>query len=332
MNSPRLFGAALALLVGLSLTPAAMADDTTVTITDSGFTPTTLSVAPNTTITFINKGNQVHSATDTGKNPVFDTGGIGPGQTGTVFIQQPGTYSYASQPDCLNGNVNPTFVCGPYTLVIGAPAAAAGTVVPTPTATPAPNSTIQQNATVQISDTGFSPANVAIVPGGTITWTNVGTNIHTATSGSAPLPFDSGGLSPGQTNSVQLNTPVTYVYTSSTDCQPGNVNPAFNCAANYTVTVQAAAVGSTTTNPGVPFSGPTVLIRDDGFQPQTTNATAGQTITWLNISTVSHTVASAPGSPATYDSGGLSDGDSFSFVFTQPGTYTFYSTTDQPAG
>jgi plastocyanin len=331
------FGAGLALMLTLGLAPATMADSsTTITITDSGFNPPVVNVPVGTNLTFVNKGNNVHTATALDKVPNFDTGGIGPGQTASATVSLAGTFGYSSQPDCLNGNTSAIFNCQQqYQVVVGS-VDAQPSVAPSasiPAVAPGPNAQIQQNAAISLSDNGFSPAAVAIVPGGTVTWTNLGTTVHTVTSGAAaPQPFDSGGLAPAGSYSVQFPTPGTYLYSSNTDCQNGNNNPAFNCGATYTVTVLAAAVGSTTTNPGVPFSGPTIIVRDDGFQPSTTNATAGQTITWLNISSTSHSIASVAGSGPQYDSGGLADGSSFSFVFTQPGTYAYYSPSEQPQG
>ena len=53
--------------------------------------------------------------------------------------------------------------------------------------------------TVTITDTGFSPAAVGLQPGGSITWLNQSGHVHTATSiGGAILPFNTGGVQPGQ--------------------------------------------------------------------------------------------------------------------------------------
>jgi plastocyanin len=116
----------------------------TVFITDKGFYPKQVNIGQSSgalvgIVTFINKGNNTHTATEltssygyrvsaaggvmvglsdwNGSNPNainFETGGIGPGQQQTVGFQ--GTdadYSYNSQTDCQNGNTNAAFDCTP---------------------------------------------------------------------------------------------------------------------------------------------------------------------------------------------------------------------------
>ncbi len=59
----------------------------------------------------------------------------------------------------------------------------------------------------------FTPSCIKVSSGQTVTWTNTGAMIHTATSDSgAPVTFDSGNLSPGQTFAVTFTTPGTIGY------------------------------------------------------------------------------------------------------------------------
>ncbi|MCL4558047.1 MAG: plastocyanin/azurin family copper-binding protein [Deltaproteobacteria bacterium] len=59
----------------------------------------------------------------------------------------------------------------------------------------------------------FTPSCIKISSGQTVTWTNAGSMNHTVTSDSgAPVTFDSGSLSPGQTFSHTFSSPGTIGY------------------------------------------------------------------------------------------------------------------------
>ncbi len=71
-------------------------------------------------------------------------------------------------------------------------------------------------------------------------------------------------------------------------------------------------------------SGETVDLRVEvdeyTFTPENAEATVGDTVLWVNIGGVPHTVTSADG---TLDSGHLDAGDEFQHTFTEPGTYGY---------
>ncbi len=334
----------------------------TVNISDSGFTPATLTVPVGTTITWVNQGGNVHTATSTPiqtANGViatpapFDSGGLGNGQSFQFQMNLPGTYQYTSATDCLNGNATPGFTCAGYSIVVGAPSGPAG-APPTSSApaspaasigpAPAPaGTTVTQHANINVSDSGFTPGVVAVATGGiptnpaTVTFTNIGTQIHTAVSGqvhtdsqsTAPEIFDTGGLAPGASQTFSFVYPGIYQYNSATDCLNGNNNPQFNCGGPYTIQVVRAAVGADVTTVAPPFSGAIVYFRDPaGFDPSTLTIKRGQMVTWLNLSKTPHSVVSESDSPLSYDSGGLGVGSIFSVTYTQPGTYRYHSSTD----
>ncbi len=64
-----------------------------------------------------------------------------------------------------------------------------------------------------------------------------------------------------------------------------------------------------------------VSIQSFSFGPQTLTIPAGTTVTWTNSDSVTHTVTAMDGS---FDSGNLTPGQSFSFTFTTPGTYSYH--------
>lgn len=364
MRTAAFAGAALLALIGVapagSFAQSATPQSAAVSITDSGFTPATVNIGIGGTVTWTNNGNNVHTAQSTNnpntnqatQNPApFNSGGLGPGQTFSFVFPQAGLYTYSSYPDCIHDNSTPGFACTTYMVVVGTPAAATpggGTPAsPTPLTVPV-GQTVNQNATVNISDSGFNPPQVTVLVGGTVNFLNQGTNVHTAVSGaiqpgpsllvgnsgpvlsSTPLPFDTGGLAPGDAKQFLFPTIGTYTYSSATDCLNGNNNPAFNCSGPYTINVVQAPVGAQTSAAAPPFSGPTIYIRDSGYDPGNLTIKAGQTVTWLSLTLTAHSVVSSDMNPP-FNSGGISAGTVFTVTFQTPGTYHYYSTAD-PAG
>jgi plastocyanin len=68
----------------------------------------------------------------------------------------------------------------------------------------------------------------------------------------------------------------------------------------------------------------TVAVQISGyaFNPDNVTVHVGDTITWTNQDSVAHTVTSANGGPL--NSGPLNQGQSYSYQFTSPGTYSYY--------
>ncbi|MBI3859090.1 MAG: cupredoxin domain-containing protein [Thaumarchaeota archaeon] len=89
--------------------------------------------------------------------------------------------------------------------------------------------------------------------------------------------------------------------------------------------------GTTTTTTGQQQAGVTVNIPDGavlnqssaGYSPTTITVVIGMnsTITWANQDSAPHTVTARDGS---FDSHNLDSGESFTYTFTQPGTYHYY--------
>ena len=65
----------------------------------------------------------------------------------------------------------------------------------------------------------------------------------------------------------------------------------------------------------------TVSIINDSFKPDSLTVKAGTKVSWTNKDDDPHTVTSER---PLFDSKGLALGDSFSFVFSKPGTYKYY--------
>jgi plastocyanin len=77
----------------------------------------------------------------------------------------------------------------------------------------------------------------------------------------------------------------------------------------------AAAVAAT--------SGLTIDIKNYAFVPASTTVAVGTKVTWVNEDTVPHTVTTTSG-PASFDSGQVAPGASYSAIFETAGTYSYY--------
>lgn len=64
-------------------------------------------------------------------------------------------------------------------------------------------------------------------------------------------------------------------------------------------------------------------IMDFSFSPATVTVPAGTTVTWYNRDSVPHTATSRT---PLFDSGRLSRDESFSYTFSQTGSYEYYCT------
>ncbi|NUP52744.1 MAG: hypothetical protein HOW97_36290 [Catenulispora sp.] len=78
---------------------------------------------------------------------------------------------------------------------------------------------------------------------------------------------------------------------------------------------EAAAYAATSAN--------AVEIKNYAFAPAAVTVPVGTTVTWVNEDTVPHTVTAKSG-PASFDSGQISAGGSWSATFATPGTYDYY--------
>jgi plastocyanin len=65
----------------------------------------------------------------------------------------------------------------------------------------------------------------------------------------------------------------------------------------------------------------TVGLYDNYFQPRTLNVQPGTTVKWVNYGRHTHTVTA---NNASWDSGDIAPGESYSATFRQPGTYNYH--------
>lgn len=209
--------------------------------------------------------------------------------------------------------------------------------------------------TVNITNSGFNPMVVNVPVGGGVTFVNQDTNLHTATSGSAPLAFDTGGINPGQSASTGFGVAGTYNYTDAATCLNNNQanDPNFNCTNTYQVIVggapAAASPAPAASAPAAPASAApapassapptaptgaveqnaTVNLLDTGISPASVTIAVGGSVNFVDKGSNVHTATSTGGgNPLPFDTGGLGAGQNSSVGFGAAGTYTYTSSTD----
>ncbi|HLG70279.1 MAG TPA: hypothetical protein VK009_07630 [Chloroflexota bacterium] len=342
----------VAITVALLAQRSAAADgapmSATVTITGrGGFSPPNVFIQRGGTVTWNNVDSDSHDV-ETQSAPVQFVLSMSPGQSkGWRFVHS-GTYHYIAGTDCIWGQ-KALFPCLDNTVVVLDPGEAVPTPANlTPTPTPIPQTvTVQHDAFMQITDTGFVPKIAAIATGGTVSWINAGVNQHTATSIKGPtnFTFDTGGLSTSQfAPAVTLNDPGIYWYSSSTDCLHGVTSTTFDCTPAFII-VSNADVGTQlpipseitaqlpptpTPVPGVaPAANTAITVGDvSGFTPRDLTIKLGQTVTWTNTGTRTHSVVSDLGVNPSFNLGGFAPQQTVAWRPLQPGVYRYHSSAD----
>lgn len=97
------------------------------------------------------------------------------------------------------------------------------------------------------------------------------------------------------------------------------------CSGKAAPTMQSYAPASSTqasvTGSENSAAAPDVTIKGFAYNPATLTVKVGTTVKWTNNDSVAHTVTSDTG---LFDSGELASGDTYSFTFTQAGTFVYH--------
>jgi plastocyanin len=237
-----------------SAAPGATARE--VVMIDLDYSPRAVSAAAGDTITWVNRGRAVHTATADG--PAFDSGLVAPEGRFTFRASTPGTFAYhCTVHPSMRGTVTVVGRGNPSPAVVAPTVAAASA---TPASSPGPPAASEPAgvsapapASVAIEDFEFSPPRVRVAAGGEVTWTNTGAAPHTATADDQS--FDSGILSPQGSFSRRFDVPGTYDYVCLV--HPNMVG----------VVEVGTAVGAGPESAGGPPVGTTVLAAADAAAP-----------------------------------------------------------------
>ena len=338
---PRLVHRASALalaLAGLAAivapVPAGAASAVTIAI-GSSLSPKTVTVAPGTRITWVNRDGDRHRVRSRLGPIEFDSGNLEPGQTWSITLSASGTYAYLDDREREDSAYHGTIVVSSSGgSSAGGGSTGGGSTGGGPTgggagggSTTAPPS----SATVAIGDDIFRPATVTIAAGGRVTFRNTDDRPHTATGSGA---FDTGILGTGA---------------SATERFPAAGSFAYLCAIHPDMrgTVRVVAAGATTAPPpaapkptstptpqppttptgpgtGAGSSGPVgIAMADFSFAPASVEVAAGTTVTWTNTGVAPHTATASDGS---FDSGILVSGGTWSRRFDTDGRFAFLCT------
>jgi plastocyanin len=178
----------------------------------------------------------------------------------------------------------------------------------------------QAASAVTIDNFAFTPAELSITTGTTVTWTNAQGAPHTVTSDTGGQ-FDSGIFNQGQTFSHTFNDAGEFPY----HC---NVHPSMTAVVNVAAAAAPAAPEPTAAAaPAAPATpepagGSAITMDNIAFTPSEVTVAAGTIVTWTNAQAgVPHTTTADGGQ---WDSGRMETGATFSFMFSVPGDYAFF--------
>jgi len=177
----------------------------------------------------------------------------------------------------------------------------------------------------------YSPYEITVATGTTVTWINDDTTVHTVTSGKITSGttglFDSSIFTPGESFEFTFNDEGTYDYFC-------NVHPWMAGIVHVTKsqatpepepTPETSSMALTISIPeGV--GAPGCEITHECYLPHEVTVAVGATVTWVNNDLAAHTVTSGvpPDATGVFDSGLFMSGSTFEFTFDDAGTYDYY--------
>jgi plastocyanin len=191
--------------------------------------------------------------------------------------------------------------------------------------------TAPASGTVAINDSGFTPANLRVAVGGTVTFANNGKAMHTvtATNGS----FDSDMIKSGATWAHTFSTAGTFTYNcilhptmkGTIEVVAGGGGSASAAGAATSATTDSQANSAPTTSAATsPTDGAiqpvTVDVVDNEFKPNHAIVAVGGTVTWKLVGAAAHTITATDQS---FNSGLVKPGESYSNTFSTLGTFTY---------
>lgn len=318
--------AAATMMFGAPASQAAIPADTaagsTISITDK-LSSQHLSVAPGSTVTWVNEDDDSHRITsDKGASVEFDSGVLEPGDRFTHTFSSAGDVTYHDASHAKDASyfgmvmVQPDASRTSTTNLSATPALfTGGNTAAQPAAfTTAAASDLPTHVEVEIHNKNeFRPATVTIAKGGTVEWYNDHSDIHTATGAGG---IDSGDLDRDERYSKTFKTPGTYDYV----CIYHERMQATVKVADANGNVPPPANGGGGGTPPPPGNGGEQVAVSIGksFSPAKVTVPAGSVVTWNNNDSAPHT-ATGTG----FDTGMLTTGQKKGIPFNTPGTFNY---------
>lgn len=129
-----------------------------------------------------------------------------------------------------------------------------------------------------------------------------------------------------------INNPVPSVRATETGITPspqytptGTFTTSPTVVSTTTIPVPTTSAGPVTPVPTAVSPSAEVGLHGQLIIPHSMTVSRGTTVVWKNRDFVPRSVNSGAGSPIEFNSGILQPGESFSYTFTEPGTYPFVS-------
>jgi len=292
----------------------------TVMVTDTGFTPATFNARAGDTVTWVNRGQAPHTATTPGG---FDLA-LPPGASASTVLQKPGTIRYVCTYHAYMKASIIVAAALPGTVIGAANNTSAGAAGATKPASAAPASTGKtKTVEIKVGEMSFTPAMAMANVGDTISWVNVGKIPHTVTAKDGS--FDKTPLAPGQRFNYVLPKEGSFPYTCT--YHPGMDGSLMVGPALAGVVVPGAAEAKTKADSPAPVSTGNatthvIEVKDSSFTPATLEARVGDTISWVNLGKILHTVTARDHSFDT----SLKPGQRFNLVLGKEGTIQYVCT------
>ncbi len=182
----------------------------------------------------------------------------------------------------------------------GAAPAARAVHAPLLTMTASATSTAVIGSAVSIADFSYTPANLQVSPGTTVTWTNSGPSFHTVSSNSGAVTFDSGALGPGGVFTFTFTAPGVYRYACNFHTMEGRITVVDPATATATATATGAAPTDTATTTETALATSTATSAATSTATADTTATATEQATSMaTITATADTTATSPAPTAT---------------------------------
>lgn len=304
-----------------------------VSLANKAFSPRSVTISVGGTVTWTNHDGMPHTVTSTSgafRSPILNQGG-----TYEQTFTKAGTYPYICT---LHSGMSGTVVVLSKSGTAPPPAPPTSPGQPGSPGSPGspapPSGPVSHGQTktynVQVKDGSFSPSVVHARVGDTIHWTNVGAMPHTVTAGDGAFDHM---LSPGQSYSYALRAPgsVSYVCT---------FHPGMNGSLVVGAALPGVAVPPPVADPGGSSSSSTggtapaaaapasqgkaetieIKVNEMSFSPAMVTAHVGDTISWVNVGAIPHTVTAADGS---FDKTPIAPGERYNWVVTKEGTINY---------
>jgi plastocyanin len=306
--------------------PAPAAQEVAIDIVDNSFSPNKITVPVGATVVWTHKGQKPHTVTaDDGS---FDSAKLENGASFKQTFAKSGTFPYFCQ---FHGGKGSEGMAGAIVVTdqsvaaqappAAAPPAQAPPAAAQPTAAAAPPAA-NGAASVEIADNSFTPKDISIPVGGTVTWTHKGQRKHTVTADDGSFKSDT--LEAGGTFEQHFDKPGTYPYYCEFHGGAGGGGMSGVIKVGDGGSAQAAPptpTAAAAAPPAPPPAAVTVSMKDFEFGPPEIKVKAGTTITWKNDGAKPH---SATAVDKSFDTAIFQPGESKSAKFDTPGTFKYF--------